>query len=100
MHVFAKNAGAAAELTEPESATLSTAAPGRRAAPEHVSLDAPAEERSDVARTLVVRLADGGQPTLDPVRAARIRERIRHGSYDRPDVVDAIARRALERGDL
>lgn len=37
---------------------------------------------------------------LDPRRAVRIRERIMGGAYDSLDVVDAMARRLLDHGDL
>ena len=37
---------------------------------------------------------------LDPARAARIRGRILNGAYDTLEVVDAVARRLLDSGDL
>jgi hypothetical protein len=37
---------------------------------------------------------------LDPRRAVRIRERIMGGAYDSLEVVDAMARRLLDHGDL
>jgi hypothetical protein len=37
---------------------------------------------------------------LDPVRAARIRERVLNGAYDSLNVVDIMARRLLDTGEL
>lgn len=37
---------------------------------------------------------------LDPRRAVRIRERVMGGAYDSLEVVDAMARRLLDHGDL
>lgn len=37
---------------------------------------------------------------LDPERIAKIREEIRSGAYDDPDVIAAVARRMLELGDV
>ena len=56
-------------------------------------------EISDAGRALAAR--DGDQATgLDPARAARIRGRILSGAYDTLEVVDAVARRLLDSGDL
>jgi hypothetical protein len=55
---------------------------------------------SDAGRALAAR--DGGTESvgLDPARAARIRERVLNGAYDTLEVVDAVARRLLDSGDL
>jgi hypothetical protein len=55
---------------------------------------------SDAGRALAAR--DGGPEasTLDPARAERIRERVLSGAYDTLEVVDAVARRLLDSGDL
>lgn len=37
---------------------------------------------------------------LDPERIAEIREEIRSGAYDNPDLIAAVARRMLELGDI
>ena len=55
---------------------------------------------SDAGRALAAR--DGGTDTvaLDPARASQIRGRVLSGAYDTLDVVDAVARRLLNSGDL
>jgi negative regulator of flagellin synthesis FlgM len=56
-------------------------------------------EISDAGRALAAR--DGEETRgLDPARAARIRGRILSGAYDTLEVVDAVARRLLDSGDL
>jgi len=57
---------------------------------------------SDAGRALAAR---GGQAaprsgSLDPARAAQIRQRVLGGAYDTLEVVDAVARRVLSSGDL
>lgn len=55
---------------------------------------------SDAGRALAAR--DGGtdSASLDPSRASHIRERVLSGAYDTLEVVDAVARRLLDSGDL
>ena len=54
---------------------------------------------SDAGRALAAR--DGSETaSLDPARAARIRERVLNGAYDTLEVVDAVARRLLDSGDI
>ena len=55
---------------------------------------------SDAGRALSAR--DGGTDSaaLDPARAARVRDRVLNGAYDTLEVVDAVARRLLDTGDL
>jgi hypothetical protein len=56
-------------------------------------------EISDAGRALAAR--DGEETRgLDPARAARIRGRVLSGAYDTLEVVDAVARRLLDSGDL
>lgn len=60
-------------------------------------------EISDAGRALAARDNDGDTDplsTLDPGRASRIRDRILNGAYDTADVVDSIARKLLQSGDL
>ena len=56
---------------------------------------------SDAGRALAAR-TDGtdSSSSLDPARASRIRGRILSGAYDTLEVVDAVARRLLDSGDL
>ena len=55
---------------------------------------------SDAGRALAARGGQSGTSTLDPTRAAQIRERVLNGAYDTLEVVDAVARRVLSSGDL
>lgn len=54
--------------------------------------------RALAAREQMLR-AEGGE-TLDAARIAELRERIRRGDYDRPEVLTAVARRLLELGEI
>ena len=56
-------------------------------------------EISDAGRALAAREGDGRRG-LDPARAAQIRGRVLSGAYDTLEVVDAVARRLLDSGDL
>jgi hypothetical protein len=53
---------------------------------------------SDAGRALAAR--DGEGESVDPARASQIRERVLSGAYDTLEVVDAVARRLLDTGDL
>ena len=54
---------------------------------------------SDAGRALAAR--EGDAPSgLDPARAASIRGRVLSGAYDTLEVVDSVARRLLDSGDL
>ena len=43
---------------------------------------------------------DATLPGLDPIRGAKIRDRIMAGAYDSLSVVDMVARKLLEAGDV
>jgi hypothetical protein len=53
----------------------------------------------DIARALAPCEGDD-MTALDPVRVAQIRERVLSGAYDSLNVVDAMARRLLDSGEL
>jgi len=55
---------------------------------------------SDAGRALAARGEDTATKGLDPARAERIRGRVLSGAYDTLEVVDAVARRLLDSGDL
>jgi negative regulator of flagellin synthesis FlgM len=55
---------------------------------------------SDAGRALAARDGATESAGLDPARAARIRERVLSGAYDTLEVVDAVARRLLDSGDI
>ena len=52
---------------------------------------------SDAGRSLAGRIA---QEEFDPERVAELRTRVLTGAYNSLDVVDQVARRILQRGDL
>jgi hypothetical protein len=55
---------------------------------------------SDAGRALAARGERAGSAKLDPARADAIRGRILSGAYDTLEVVDTVARRLLDTGDL
>ena len=55
---------------------------------------------SDAGRALAARDSGTDASTLDPSRVGRIRERVLSGAYDTLEVVDAVARRLLDSGDI
>ncbi|MDB4917305.1 MAG: hypothetical protein JWM95_4949 [Gemmatimonadetes bacterium] len=66
-------------------------------------------ETSAIAATDTVQISDAGRARaagdrtvsgLDPERVAQIRKNILDGAYNSLDVVDTVARRILESGDL
>jgi len=57
-------------------------------------------EISNAGRALAARTDDVAKSSLDPARAAVIRGRVMSGAYDTLEVVDAVARRLLNSGDL
>lgn len=56
-------------------------------------------EISAEGRILAARL-EAQHETLSPERVAVIRERIAEGMYDTPEVIENVARKLMERGDL
>jgi negative regulator of flagellin synthesis FlgM len=59
---------------------------------------------SDAGRALAARanesLEGGARAELTPERVGEIRQRILEGAYNSLEVVDEVARRMLERGDI
>lgn len=56
---------------------------------------------SDAGRALATEQADAaGRPELSAERIGEIRERILQGAYNSVEVVEEVARRMLERGDI
>ena len=56
---------------------------------------------SDAGRALAARETDRTvEAGLDPIRASHIRNRVLSGAYDSLDVVDTVARRLIQSGDL
>jgi anti-sigma28 factor (negative regulator of flagellin synthesis) len=57
---------------------------------------------SDAGRALAAQAANGATESegLSPERVDQIRQRILQGAYNSTEVVDQVARRMLERGDI
>jgi hypothetical protein len=55
---------------------------------------------SDAGRALAARGETADTSSVDPSRTARIRGRVLSGAYDTLEVVDAVARRLVDSGDL
>lgn len=73
----------------PVQAGRTSAASQSVAAPRHDGVDVSAEGRA---------LSRGA--ALTPERIAEVRQRILRGAYDQASVVEAVARRILQSGDL
>src|SRR3954469_6234776 len=105
MHIYPKYTG---PIRPDTTRTSGTAGTSDASESSPVSPTAPAStgaersdkvEISDAGRALAAR--DGERASgLDPARADRIRGRILSGAYDTLEVVDAVARRLLDSGDL
>ncbi|HXT19052.1 MAG TPA: hypothetical protein VN706_25720 [Gemmatimonadaceae bacterium] len=105
MHIYPKNTGPIRPETTRPSAPSDTQDAGQ------VSPIAPAPsgtdrsdkvQISDAGRALAARDTSDSSSTssLDPARAGRIRSRVLSGAYDTLEVVDTVARRLLDSGDL
>jgi anti-sigma28 factor (negative regulator of flagellin synthesis) len=88
------------DSVRPASAAA-TAAPAQPVSPV-VPADRPDRvELSPEARALAARLEQGGEgEELTPERIAALRQRIREGAYDAPEMAAEVARRVLDSGDL
>jgi negative regulator of flagellin synthesis FlgM len=103
MHIYPKNLGPISPETArpsqpadaPERAQVRPVAPVPGAAERSDKV-----EISDAGRALAARTDGTDSAGLDPARAARIRGRILSGAYDTLEVVDAVARRLLDTGDV
>jgi len=101
MQIYSKNTGPirpdSTQSSQPANAADSDGV--RAVAPAPSSVDRSDKVSiSDAGRALAAR--DGDGVSLDPSRAANIRERVLSGAYDTLEVVDAVARRLLDSGDL
>ena len=102
MHIYSKNTG---PISPDHSRTSPVADTAASDAVRAVTLTPSSVDRSDkvsisdAGRALAAR-EDGDSMALDPARAERIRERVLSGAYDTLEVVDAVARRLLDSGDL
>lgn len=57
-------------------------------------------EISDEARELAAREEVAAETSLSPERITELRRWIQAGGFDAPEVVDTIARRLIERGEV
>ena len=104
MHIYPKNTGPVTPETNrtQQPADVSDRGPIRPVAPVPSGADRSDKvEISNAGRALAAR-GDGTSKTagLDPARADQIRGRVLSGAYDTLEVVDAVARRLLDSGDL
>jgi negative regulator of flagellin synthesis FlgM len=106
MQIYPKQTGSTGPIG-PDSTRGSqpTDAPDRGAVQPVVPVPASADRSdkvqiSDAGRALAARDGDTQASGLTPSRADAIRGRILSGAYDTLDVVDAVARRLLDSGDL
>jgi anti-sigma28 factor (negative regulator of flagellin synthesis) len=102
MHIYPKYTGPIRpdSTRTSETADAPESAPISPAAPSTSNQDrADKVEISDAGRALAARGGDASSG-LDPARAERIRGRILSGAYDTLEVVDAVARRLIDSGDL
>jgi negative regulator of flagellin synthesis FlgM len=102
MHIYPKNTGPIGPDTTRTSPTPDVSDRSiRPVAPAPSSVDRSDKvEISDAGRALAARESGPDSAGLDPARSARIRGRILSGAYDTLEVVDALARRLLDSGDL
>ena len=80
--------------SEPKKSATQPAAPVQRGDSVQIS---------DAGRALAAQRADAIRPTSGELTAERIgeiRQRILEGAYNSVDVVDQVARKMLERGDI
>ncbi len=57
-------------------------------------------EISSAGRSMASRVEAEQRSTLDPERVAELRRKVLEGAYNTLDVVDQVARRIMQRGDL
>lgn len=103
MHIYSKNTGPVSPDHTRTSPAADTAASDavRAVPPTPSSVDRSDKVSiSDAGRALAAREGGTDSTVLDPARAERIRERVLSGAYDTLEVVDAVARRLLDSGDL
>ncbi len=103
MHINPKNTGP----IRPETTRTSQPTNGSERVPISPTPALPSSadrtdrvEISNAGRALAARNGSVDSASLDPARAAAIRGRILSGAYDTVQVVDAVARRLLDSGDL
>lgn len=105
MYIY-PNAGGPIAPDSTTGGSQPNAAPGSTVpapvAPAPTPVPSDSVDISDAGRALAARNGQSGTTSgsLDPARAAQIRDRVLNGAYDTLEVVDAVARRVLSSGDL
>jgi len=105
MYISSKNAGPIRPDATTQTGTVSPTEPVEPAGVGSPSTGTGADrsdkvEISDAGRALAARDGVDGSSTVDSTRASEIRGRILSGAYNTLDVVDSVARRILDSGDL
>src|SRR5205085_12671363 len=104
MHIYPKNTGALTPNTTTASQSIKAVdAPTVQSVPAtHSTTDRSDKVQiSDAGRALAARGQNDEKASgLDPARVDQIRSRILSGAYDTLDVVDTVARRLIDSGDL
>ena len=100
MHIYPKGSGPIRPESTPASQPGGPDGDANRAVtPAPSSIDRSDKVSiSDAGRALAAR--DGGSDGVDSARSSQIRDRVLNGAYDTLEVVDAVARRLLNSGDL
>jgi hypothetical protein len=84
----------------PVPAPASDSSAGQPPAPVSPVSRTDSVEISSSGRSLAGRIEAEQRGTLDPERLAELRRKVYEGAYNTLDVVDQVARRILQRGDL
>jgi hypothetical protein len=102
MYIYPKSSGIrpdTASQTQDVSATDRSSAVKPTAAVQSTVDRSDKVQISDAGRALAAREGDATSG-LTPARAATIRGRVLSGAYDTLEVVDSVARRLIDSGDL
>jgi hypothetical protein len=103
MYIYPKHTGPMRPETTTQTGDVSESAAVKPIAPAPSGAERSDKvEISDAGRALAARGADSTQASSGPdsARNDRIRGRILSGAYDTLEVVDTVARRLLDSGDL
>lgn len=103
MYIYPKSTGPIRPETTSQPADVTESGSVQPIAPGSTGADRSDKVQiSDAGRALAARDGQGaqGSSSLDPARADQIRGRVLSGAYDTLEVVDAVARRILDSGDL
>jgi negative regulator of flagellin synthesis FlgM len=103
MYIYPKQTGPMRPETTSQTGDVSEAGAVRPIAPAPSGAQRSDKvDISDAGRALAARSGDAAQASSGPdsARTDRIRGRILSGAYDTLEVVDTVARRLLDSGDL